>query len=192
MKKILAILAVVALFACLGGLNVFADTIVLDDTNPTGTSERDVVVNVKDADGNIIDDTTEETGTEKVYSVDVAWESMTFVFAADQNVEDLVWDPVTHSYSNLTGNWEDDTAVVTVSNHSNATVDVAAAFTDGSVSYEKLGVTATIAGTDGTLDSAVGTAVADAPSMTYDVTVSGEPTQLSEFVVETVVVTLSK
>ena len=193
MKKLIAILAVVSLLACLGGLNAFAatETVVLDDTKPVGTSDADVVINVKDGNDEIIED-DDVDATTKVYSVDVEWEAMTFVFKTAQTVDELEWDPETHRYTNLVGTWEDDTAVVTVTNHSNATVDVAVAFADDTVSTQKLGVTAAITGTDRELASAVGTAVDNAPSASYDVTVSGTPAQLTEFVVETVVVTLSK
>ena len=191
MKKLLSILAVVALLACLGCMNAYADTVVLDENTNSATSDRDVIVNVKDGNGDIIGGSTETGSTEKVYSVDVAWEAMTFVFVTEQTADELVWDPDTHTYENLEGQWEDATAVITVTNHSNAEVDVAAAFSNGTTVSEKLGVTATVTGTDGPLASAVGTTLDNAPSMTYNVTVTGEPTQLAPFTVDNVVVTLS-
>ena len=106
MKKLIAILAVVSLLACLGGLNAFAatETVVLDDTNPVGTSDADVVINVKDGNDEIIED-DDVDATTKVYSVDVEWEAMTFVFKTEQTVDELEWDPETHRYTNLVGTW---------------------------------------------------------------------------------------
>lgn len=69
-----------------------------------------------------VDDST----TPNVYSVDISWESMTFVYK-EAGVK--TWDPGTHTFvNNITAGWVDDTSVVTVINHSNVDVDVSLAY----------------------------------------------------------------
>ena len=60
-------------------------------------------------------------GLEKanVYSVDVAWENLTFVYKES----DRSWNPETHQYelSNESG-WKESNATISVTNHSNADI----------------------------------------------------------------------
>ena len=183
MKKFLAILLSLVMVLSLSMI-AFAE-----DVAPNGDGSGDVDVQVKDKDGNLIED------YEKVYSIDLEWDSLVFTFKADQDADELVWDPETHEYSNLTGAWEDNTdREITITNHSNDSVSYAAAFSDGSTSYTKSGVTAYLNGDDGTLDTAEGTLVEDAPFYTYTVNLDDEsvPTMLTTFTVDTVTITLSK
>ena len=60
--------------------------------------------------------------TTTVYSVDVTWGEMTFTYTE----KDLkVWDPKTHTYTTASGNsWTGTGNSITVTNHSNAAVQV--------------------------------------------------------------------
>lgn len=206
MKKLLMIvLAVMIAFTM--SVTVFAATETLTDE---GTSDEDVVVKVLDKEGNVIgdDDDSDDDGEEditRVYSVDVAWESLVFEYQLTVGEEDLVWDPDNHVYTVLNeetgeyealsnyGAWVDNSRDVVVTNHSNAPVDVAIAFSNSTKTADAVhNVTATVAGADTTLATAVGTAVEDAPAVTYEVSVDGEPAQLAQFTVDTLTVTISK
>ena len=186
MKKLVAlILAVVMVLAC--SISVFADTVT-----PTGDGSKDVKSTVVDKNGDDLDD--DDDDIPKVYHVVVEWDSMEFTFKAEQAAEDLIWDSTNHKYSNLTGEWQNNTGrKLTLTNHSNATVGFAANFENGTkTNNEKHGVTSALTGTDGTLATAVGTLPAEAPNYTYTVAVSGIPTVLEIFTVDTITVTLSK
>ena len=186
MKKLAAlILAVVTVLAC--SISVFAE-----DVTPTGDGSKDVKSTVVDKNGDDLDD--DDDKITKVYHVVIAWESMEFTFKAEQAAEDLIWDSENHKYSNLTGEWQNNTGrKLTLTNHSNATVTYTANFANGTkTSAVKNGVTSQLTGTDGTLATAVGTLPEEAPNYVYTVAVSGIPTVLDTFTVDTITVTLSK
>lgn len=186
MKKIMALILAIAIFA-IGSVSAFASNVT-----PTGDGEQDVKANVVDKDGNDIDDDDEKIT--KVYHVVISWESLEFTFKSEQTAAELIWDSTNHKYSNLTGEWQNNTGrKLTITNHSNATVGYAANFENGTKTGEaKLGVTSALTGTDGTLAWAVGTAPEDAPNYIYTVAVSGTPYKLEPFTVDTITVTLSK
>ena len=116
---------------------------------------------------------TEEQKAATVYSIDVVWEEdLAFDYVAGA---EGVWDPANHSYKDAAvAEWKDNTANVTVTNHSNAkvlaTVDVTD--TDG-----EDGVTVEPNETSATLESAVGVAVADADAVTFTFTAKGTPVE---------------
>ena len=57
-----------------------------------------------------------------VYSVDLAWEDMTFTYNESGT---RTWNPDTHTYTDsTTSGWDKITAAVTATNHSNAQVTV--------------------------------------------------------------------
>ena len=199
MKKVLAILLAAAMVLSLSVAAFATEPIALSGAELDGNESGDVIVNVKDKDGNEINGT-------KVYKVTITWEDMVFTFKTEQEAQDIIWDPDTHTY-NLVGEWYvGDTATnkiekaVTLANHSNATVAYGFKFENALEESPKLsqltsGVTAELTGTtEGTLDSAEGTAYADAPTAAIDVEVDEDaiPTSLEEFTVDTVIVTLTK
>lgn len=186
MKKIFALLIAVAMIASMA-LYAFAD----GDVATSGDSNQDVQANVVDKNGDDLDDS--DSDIERVYRVDIEWDSLIFVFKSEQTAAELIWDTETHSYSNLTGEWIDNSRSLTLTNHSNDTVGYAANFENGTKTGDvKLGVTSKLDGTDGTLATAVGTLVEDAPSVEYTVYVEGTPFVLTEFTVDTITVVLSK
>ena len=104
----------------------------------------------------------------EIFKIDVTWTDLKFTYT-EATTE---WDPSTHEYKTLTeAAWNDSTGKVTVVNHSNAAVKVTAAITKAT------GETATLTlnSKSFTLLTAVGTAVANAPSKTIKITASGTP-----------------
>ncbi len=199
MKKVLAILLATAMVLSLSVAAFATVPSTLSGAELDGDESGDVIVNVKDKNGNEI------TGT-KVYKVTITWEDLVFTFKADQEADEILWDPDTHTY-NITGKWYvGDTQTneienaVKLANHSNAEVTYGFKFENALEASPKLsqltsGVTAELTGTtEGTLASAEGTAYADAPAAAVDVEVDEDaiPTKLQEFTVDTVIVTLTK
>ena len=200
MKKVWAVLLAVIMVLSMS-VSVFAtEPTQLDTTEISGSKTGDVIVNVKDKDGNDL------TG-EKVYKVVIEWKDMTFTFKADQTADEIEWDPDTHTYTNLTGKWMVGTTetnkiaeAVKLINHSNAEVTYGFAFENApdatAPKHSQLtgGVSSTLTGSDGTLATAEGTEYDDAPFTTADVEVDNTavPNLLSTFTVDTIIVTLTK
>ena len=123
--------------------------------------EADVVLNYS----------SNDTSYHTVYSVDVAWDDMSFAYGGGT----ATWNPGTHAY-NIPGGgpgWYDDSGKITVTNHSNAVVYISAEFVQATASNG----TATLAldKDSFTLDSAEGKAVADAAFDAFNITASGIP-----------------
>lgn len=102
-----------------------------------------------------------------VYNVDIVWQDLTFTYSNNQT-----WNPDTHTHTGTSG-WDVaaiDNAIV-VKNHSNAKVTVS---TEKTAEANNKGVEfyVTTAGSE-TLNSAVGTAVDEAPSVSYKVELGG-------------------
>lgn len=68
----------------------------------------------------------------KILSVDVAWTSMNFRYAAQQQG---TWQPDSHTYEGATteAGWVNDSATITVNNHSNMAVTASLSYTPGTV-----------------------------------------------------------
>lgn len=107
MKKLLASALALTMALSVG-------TTALAAGNSTiGVGDKDIDVTAKYNDAST---------TDTVYSVDIAWEDMTFTYNESGS---KVWDPATHTYTdNTTASWDKTTADITVTNHSNAAVDV--------------------------------------------------------------------
>ena len=163
MKKLISLALAILMIASLA-LTASAATNSFDEVPVS--DNNDVVINVNVKDG----DTTE---VDKVYKVDIAWEDLTFDFTLSVNKEDLEYDEVTHTYTNVAGSWEADLdADIVVTNHSNAAVVPTVTFVGGATTATNHNVTATITGAvsnDQTLKSAEGTAAG--VSNTYTVAI---------------------
>ncbi len=168
MKKFLSVL-LVALLALTMSVSAFAD-----DSQVPREESKDVEIVINSSS---IDDTS-------VYSVNVAWDSLTFTYT----ISDGAWDPETHSYP---GGWDKTDANITVTNHSNAGVNVSAAFTEGGTTATKSSVTARLGNATFTLGTAVGTAVGEAPSDTITVAITGAPDVTDGYTLSTITVTIS-
>ena len=78
-----------------------------------------------------------------VYSVDITWEGMDFIY---QEASKGTWNPETHKYDNVGKDTWQGTGTVTFTNHSNAPITAvpsykaAEGFEDASVTYDKASV----------------------------------------------------
>ncbi len=111
--------------------------------------------------------------TPDVYSVDIAWEDMTFTYSEAGTMD---WEPATHTYKeNITAGWDKESADVTVTNHSNVAVDV----TFGYTPVETYGITTSLSNTESAVNLAAGAEsnVAGAAHTTATLTVNGTPNE---------------
>lgn len=154
-KKIASVLMATALLAA-AGISASAETV-------PSTPSRDVM-------GTYTDSSTANT----VYSVDVKWGAMKFNYTKSG---DAVWNPEDHSYDRheVTGIWNADGNTVTVTNHSNAAVNVAAAF---AAETDVLGdsVTGTFETPNATLNAGEEGNYAGADKEVFTLNMSGDPT----------------
>ena len=158
MKKKTALVLTLAMVFSLAPLSVYADTI----DRVGGTATHDVTATYVDGSSGGAGGT--------VYSVDITWGDMAFTYTAEAGI----WDPTNHTYTDAKGGaWAVDNKdgnKIKVTNHSNA--DVTAVFNyaaaegfdgiSGSFDKDSLG-----------LKSAVGTEVANAPTGTAALTLTG-------------------
>ena len=161
MKKFIAIILTLACAAVLA-IPAFA----AGELNGTTTSgNHDVTVDIT-------------TAAETVYELDVNWGTLDFTYDFE---EDANWNAVEHTYetgaAGKVGTWSNNgEATITVTNRSNAAVNVSASFDASNVVVETAlnGVTATL--TDAVdIASAVGTVKGSAPSGSITCTVAGVP-----------------
>lgn len=169
MKKLFAGILALSLMMCMGTFPVMAET--------AGLGEKNINVQAR-----YIDSTTNSP----IYSLDLVWGGMTFTYnKAGSNV----WNPDTHEYvTNTTDSWTANGNSITVKNHSNAVVG---AFFSYASDPSYSGVTGRFDEDFIEFESAEGTAVANAPSGTAALTLSGtlpEGTTLTK--VGTITVTL--
>lgn len=153
MKKITSLLAAAALTCAMGTTAFAAD----QDGVRTGDYTADV------------NGTYRAGGPgDVVYSVDIAWEDMSFTYTA---AGEGTWDPENHSYTGGSEASWSGSKNITVTNHSNAAVTATAAF-QADTGYTD--VTMTFGEKNGnTIATAVGTQVSAAPSATITVTPGG-------------------
>ena len=173
MKKLLVLsLAIVMMFA-------MASTCFAATLNAAGGSETADVTAKYVAGG-----TTDTI----IYSVDVAFDAMTFTYTdAGSNA----WDPSTHTFpSPNNAAWDKTTANIKVTNHSNAAVDVTVSYTESANAGD---VDGAISNGTFTLATAVDTEVSAAPNNTAVLTISGIPatTATAGVVVGTVTVAIA-
>lgn len=109
---------------------------------------------------------------ETVYSVDVTWGNMEFVYTID---DEGTWDPEKHQFTDASesGKWscEEKQDEVTVTNHSNAPVNVSFAY-QAERDYDK--ITGNFDKSMATkLETAEGTEVLNAPAVTAKLSLTG-------------------
>lgn len=183
MKKLVSLVLALVLALAMS-LTVFAEpaktqpvVIDLDETSST-TASVDVKVSG-----------SENLNT--VYSVDVTWESLDFTYNFG---EADTWNPEDHSYTAGTtgtaGGWVDNASLITITNHSNATIRAKASFAGGASSLTRNDVTATISNPSFTVATAVGTPVESAPNGTFTCSVSGIPSVTTGFNVGTITISI--
>ena len=166
MKKFLTIALVVAMMLSLAVVASAAlDPSVVDSGTGVGTSNGTIQIAYSN---------TSAAGNEKVYYVVVTWAdtAMSYSVSGDTNV----WNPETHQYEDQSSpTWTDDTATVTVFNHSNDAITATLTIANDTVNN---GVTLAVDG-ESTLniESAEGKAI-DAPELEGEFTIkaTGAPT----------------
>ena len=126
-----------------------------------------------------------------IYSVDVTWGSMEFTYTSPAQG---TWDPDSHGYvgAEETGRWtySDGANVVTVTTHSNTEVAAELAYTPAE-EYEN--IEGAFDASEISLETAVGTAVDEAPAGSAALTIAGElPESEESAVVGEITVTLNK
>lgn len=178
MKKLLAIVLTLALLTALPAVALAAEHDTLTDAGIT--ESEDVIINVS-ADGR-------EENAEKIYKVVVTWEDLTFNFTSSISADDLQYDPETHEYTNMAGDWEKTSAKVTVENHSNAQVVVNASMTNDATAVH--GVTATLTGDEAEKELGSALGLSQAPTAEYQVAVAGTP-KILNFTIAQVEVTIN-
>ncbi|HZK21911.1 MAG TPA: hypothetical protein VFC76_06510 [Oscillospiraceae bacterium] len=168
MKKTLSIFLALVITLALTS-TVFATTI---DANG-GTNQKDVEVKIvlvhADEDGNPIPDEeadlTDPDDEIYVYHVEVEWDNLQFVYTATG------WNPTALSYDK--GSWDKASADVTVTNKSNAPVDVTFKWeSEGTLANTVKGATFTMEKASAALADASKTVVGT--SATNTITVSGK------------------
>ena len=122
-----------------------------------------------------------------VYSVDIDWESLDFTYSLGNGI----WDPETHTVTGGSPSWDKSTAKITVTNHSNAAVDIKAVFAGDQTTATVNGVTATLTNDSFNLVAGKLNDYAGAANNKTTVTVSGTPSVEDTFTVGTITVTVS-
>lgn len=157
MKKIFTIIIALAMV-----LTMSVTAFAAEDTGNKPGDTQTIDVTAKS--------TSSGTSEATVYSVDISWDSMTFTYSESGT---KTWNPADHTYTTSTsGGWDKTTANVTVTNHSNAEVDVAVTYS----AVDGTGVTGAITNGTKTLAAGVENAYASADSLVATLTISGEPT----------------
>lgn len=112
---------------------------------------------------------TTSTTEDDIHSVAISWGDLTFTYS---ETTEKTWNPDTHTYDTVTsGSWDKTESTITVTNHSNVSVDVSMSVTP----VEGTGVEVALTGGDATLAAGVEGDVAGAASVTGTLTISGTP-----------------
>lgn len=158
MKKKTALVLTLAMVFSLAPLSVYADTI----TKVGGIASHDVKATYR------ADSSGGAGGT--VYSVDITWGDMAFTYTAKAGI----WDPATHKTTGAEGGvWtvdKDGGNTITVTNHSNTGVTAAFSY---AADTDFTGIIGTFDNASLNLETAVGTAVDEAPNGTAALSLSG-------------------
>ncbi len=171
MKKIVSIVLAALMLVALALPAIAAEPV----TGITGATTGDVEVLIVPKDD---PSTPGDEGT--TYAVALQWETLVFTYTGTWDAEELAY----------TGSWDKSSAKITVTNSSNAAVDVDAYFdTLNNVSMTANGVTAELTHYDFRLNSAAANGTKTSGDIT--VSVSGAPKVTSGFTVGTVTVAIS-
>ena len=174
MKKITSLIIALAL------LMSFSTTAYAADANPkNGVGNGEIAT--------IDINATYQAGTAsaEIVSVDISWGAMNFTYT---DGADGQWDPATHSTAAKgEGSWSASDNAITVTNHSNVGVKATFDYTE-----EVNTVTGSFSQNSLNLPTAVGTALADAPKGSSNLTLGGTLTETPSGKVGTVTVTISK
>lgn len=161
MRKLFSVLLVIGM---LFAMSITAFAAAPETVGKGGSKEIDVTAKYKSS-----------TTTPEVYSVDISWSSMTFTYTETGTKS---WNAANHSYDTSTqGAWDKTSATITVTNHSNASVDLVIAYTPAN----DTGIIGTLANSTATLDAGAEGNYAGADSHTATLTISGVPSNRITF-----------
>lgn len=156
MKKIFTLALAFLLIFSLVTVTAFAADTTISGTSDTAT--KTVTASYSSGSG---------SGT--VYSVDITWGSMAFTYSEGSSG---TWQPDSHSYSSgSTGGWSNSGNTVKVTNHSNTSVTAELTYTP-ETGFE--GISGSFDHNTMSLATAVGTEVANAPTDTAILSLSGQ------------------
>lgn len=147
MKKFLAIILAVVMTCTL----VFAVSAADSDNAAAQSGTQNVNVTVNNE-------------TDTVYNVDIQWTGLSFIYDYNKGT----WNSQTHEYADAAEGWQNDEETITVINHSNAPVYLAAEYVPDGVT----GVTVEVNVANGSLPTAEGVDPSDVSSLTATVTVT--------------------
>ena len=155
MKKLLSVfLSVVLLIS----VHITAFAAAPETVGKDGSKEIDVTAKYQSS-----------TATPAVYSVDISWSSMTFTYTESSTKN---WNAANHSYDTESqGTWDKTAATITITNHSNVSVNVSTDYSSAGTT----GVTGTLTNGATTLDAGAEGNYAGADSHTATLTISGVP-----------------
>lgn len=145
-----------------------SDELILDQDWENWDKEKESQTNVGESMTITVNGTyTDSLEAQKVISADVAWESMKFTYAKEQQG---TWNPENHSYEGgvKEAGWIKNNAKITLTNHSNTELTADFSFEPATDAY-----TGTFTQAKMTLATAEETAYADAPSDDSTFTISG-------------------
>lgn len=144
--------------------HVLALALVLSLSVPAMAADVSTTNGSKDVTATYVDDKT------TIYGVDIIWGSMEFTYTSSQDG----WNTESHSYANSTGAWtyEQGANIITITNHSNAGIDVSPSWTadngynDISMTFDPTTLSLDTAdnGTDGTAGTATSDEITVTPS----------------------------
>ena len=195
MKKIVAIMLALALVFAMSTIAFAASTATISGTaaEVAENDSADVDVLVKLNNGSLPEDPedVDPDGEDAVYKVDIDASGAVFTYTFDSN-----YNTGTHQYED--GSWDKTDDVIAVTNHSNTSITVTAAFkvgdsaTTSTTTATKNNVTATLSNVSFDLASAVNSG-SNPPSNNVSVEISDTiPTVFSgEFVLDQVTITIA-
>lgn len=156
MKKLLAIVCALTLV-----MSMSATVFAAEESETVGQNgSKEIEVNAK---------YSSSTSTPNVYSVDIAWSSMTFTYTQKDTKN---WNAADHSYdTDSEGTWDKTSATITVTNHSNVSVNVDVEYT----AVENTGITGTLTNGTAVLNAGAEGSYDSADSVTTTLTISGTP-----------------
>lgn len=164
MKKLLALLLAVTIVMTMS-IPAFAEEV--DETVDDHSGSATVTDEEPSAEIGVYGNYLDKLDAKKILSVVVSWTDMHFKYAKSQQG---TWNPESHTYEDPVdvGEWLNNSATITIANHSNTAVTA-------SLSYTQIVSTAngTLSQSSVELDTAENTEVSNPPSDTVNFTIDG-------------------
>ena len=153
MRKLLSVMLSVVLISCMS-----VTALASENIGQNGSKEIEVTAKYSST-----------ISTPDVYSVDIEWNSMSFTYTQTSTKK---WNADDHSYNTVSeGAWDKTSATITVTNHSNVSVNVDMKYT----AVENTGVKGTLTNTSTVLKAGAEGNYNGADSVSAKLTISGKP-----------------